>query len=176
MAEEYNAAPAPGDPNFVGPVALAPGSKPLNGGQPREDGKRVYSVPADYDGPMLTPNVIYVREAAPPPPPLAAGQGFKFDPDGAGEIIKQIDELLTGELAKAQREARRLTQIDPPGNEIASTAIASAANVSGESYKEFLESTIVQLRGFRDALIKVRDGKLQEEDFNRDTYNKGLKG
>lgn len=109
-----------------------------------------------------------------PPPPPPPGQGFRFDPEGAGQIIREITDLLEGELMDAQLEARSLVTIKPPGDEDASRRIASTANDSGESYNNFLIATVNQLNAFRDALIAVRDGKVQQDaDTASNLDNKG---
>lgn len=108
-----------------------------------------------------------------PPPPPPPGQGFRFDPEGAGQIIKDIEDLLEGELARAQREAQSLTRIQPPGDEDASRRITQTANESGTSYNNFLAATTSRLKAFRDALIAVRDGKVQQDDDIASGYNKG---
>lgn len=164
MADNYQPKSMPGDPNFVGPVALPPGVKPVEGLEPRPDGKRVYSVPADYQGPLTSPHAIFVRESAPPPPPPGAGQGFRFDPEGADEIIKAIDDVLDDELDAALRKAENLVRVESPGDEVVSDTVAATANRSGESYTEYLTSTILYLRQYRQALVDVRDGNVRRED------------
>lgn len=108
-----------------------------------------------------------------PPPPPPPGQGFRFDPEGAGQIIKDIEDLLEGELMDAQDESERLTQIQPPGDEEASRQIADVGNRSGASYNSFLSATVDRLNAFRDALVAVRDGKVQQDADTASRLNKG---
>ncbi|MGH3948577.1 MAG: hypothetical protein ACRDSE_05570 [Pseudonocardiaceae bacterium] len=108
-----------------------------------------------------------------PPPPPASGQGFRFDVEGATELIKDIDALLEEELDAAQRESQRMTEILPPGRETASMQMVEIANRSGVSYNGYLIATISRLKRFRDALIAVRDGKAQQDDDIASGYNKG---
>lgn len=170
MAENYQPNVMPGDPNFVGPVGLPPGAKPVEGAEPRTDGKHVYSVPAGYTGPLNSPNAIFVRESAPPPPPPGAGQGFRFDVEGIDQIIKAIDDVIDEQLDKARRKAQVLVRVDSPGDEIVSDTVAATANRSGESYNEYLKSTISYLKHYRQALVDVRDGNVRREDDQKAAF------
>jgi hypothetical protein len=104
--------------------------------------------------------------------PPTAGQGFRFDPEGASELIKQIDAVIEEEVEVAVHQARRLI-VEPPAVEDSSRSIAEIANTSGASYNEYIQATLERLRSFRDALVNVRDGKLAQDQEIEDIANKG---
>ncbi len=108
-----------------------------------------------------------------PPSPPASGQGFRFDIEGATELIKDIDMLLEEELLDAQRKAQQLTRVVPPGREHASMQMVDLVNRSGTAYNTYLAATIAKLDSFRECLIAVRDGKAQQDDHTASGFDKG---
>lgn len=119
---------------------------------------------------LLGPLKQSVRFDAPPPPP--PGQGFRFDPEGATKIINEINDILDGDLQDCEDRAVLLRRIEPPGDEYVSERVVRVANLSGDAYQTFLDSTKARLEWFRDQVIESRRQHLHGETDSAEGFNK----
>ncbi|MGH3449150.1 MAG: hypothetical protein ACRDQW_00165 [Haloechinothrix sp.] len=120
---------------------------------------------------MLAP---LARGLGSPPPPPPAGHGFRFDAEGVEEITRELQAVLDEELRDAERVARKLTQILPPGDEDASHTMARIANQAGENYNEFLTGVVNRIKAIIQAIQATTRAKAAEDEDVQATMDKGL--
>jgi hypothetical protein len=120
--------------------------------------------------PSLVPGGVTPAPGAPPPDYSALGTGqakadfasasatggWEFDPEAMDKVIQSLDDSLDHDFRQAQTEARWLTQIAPPGDEVGSHGYTKAANKSGASYQEFLKGAVDYTGAYVDTLKQIR--------------------
>jgi hypothetical protein len=72
-------------------------------------------------------------------------------------VIKDLQASLDNDYSRAQNEAAWLTQIKPPGTEVGSEGYVAAANASGASYQQFLQSGVEYTTSYLETLKQIRD-------------------
>lgn len=124
----------------------------------------------------VPPNVVTVPNSPPDSGPgpgetavvgagaaVAAGVGYRFDPETIQPVIDRIWGLINGPLMEAQNKANDLVGIDPPGLEVASEGFVANANAHGDSYANYLAATIDGLTAYVTKLEETRDGYVAQE-------------
>lgn len=156
------AAPPPGAPPLplspTGQVQYSQGETPA----PPPDGpaEGQTGIPL-YD---FAQGVVQIQQTAANFATATGGAGYRFDADSAQAVIDEINKVLDEELYDASRKAEVLAQINSPGAELASQNYVRDANESGQSYTNYLNSTISYLENYRQGLIDARNAYLEQED------------
>lgn len=96
---------------------------------------------------------------------------FSFDPDELQSLIRKWRELAD-DYADSVDKAERMATVQPPGNDFASEAQATAANDSGGSYLAYLRHNAQYCNDQADLFQTALNDYLGIEDTNATEFDK----
>jgi hypothetical protein len=107
---------------------------------------------------------LVAREAA-----AMGGGKYKFHPEELQSVLTQWRELQTT-ISSAMTTVHTRTPHNPtvmePGNESASTTVATAAHTTNVAYQDYLASMNTYVQGYVDKLTSALQNYLETEDNN----------
>lgn len=118
--------------------------------------------------------------APPPPPPpnfgaLGSSQakadfaaassngGWEFNPEAMDKVIRQLEDSLDNEYARARTIATQFAQLGRPGSDTVTTEYAKAADRATTAYNEFLRGTVDYLDSYVRTLKDIRTAYVKQD-------------
>lgn len=115
----------------------------------------------------------------PPPPPnfgaLGSGQakadfaaaasngGWEFNPEAMDKVIRQLEDSLDNEYARARTIALQFAQFGQPGSDTVTTEYSKAADRATTAYNEFLRGTVDYLDSYVQTLKDIRTAYVKQD-------------
>jgi hypothetical protein len=107
---------------------------------------------------------LVAREAA-----AMGGGKYQFHPDELRSVLGQWRELhstISTAMTTVHTRTPHSPSVMEPGNESASSTVATAAHTTNVAYQDYLASMNTYVQGYIDKLSAALDNYLQAEDNN----------